>query len=393
MESLIEKSERKAKSTLGLKKRYLFEQIDWSQKLIVILGYRGSGKTTLMLQYLAAAKKKGVYASLDDLFFETNRLANTVAELYEKGIRLFLFDEVHRYQFWSKDLKQIYDDFDDIQIIVSGSSILDLSKGSEDLSRRASLYTLYGFSFREYLSFKKDIQLPVLSITDIVEKHHQLAPDLSELFRFRKDFQDYLEHGYYPFFAEGIGIYPQKLEETIHLVIDTDIAPFEDIQYSTARTMKKLLYVVSQSVPFTPNINKLAEKLQTPRNTILRLLDYLNSAQILSLLRSSAKGDSYLQKPEKIFLQNSNYIYLFAPSQANIGNVRETFFFNQLNVGHRVTSARYGDFLINNDYVFEIGGASKTREQIHGVPNAYLALDIETGSNERIPLWLFGLLY
>jgi hypothetical protein len=181
--------------------------------------------------------------------------------------------------------------------------------------------------------------------------------------------------------------------ETIHLVIDTDIAPFEDIQYSTVRTMKKLLYVISQSVPFTPNINKLALKLESPRNTILRLLDFLHNAQILNLLKSSTKGGTYLQKPEKIFLQNPNFIYLFSQNQANTGNIRETFFFNQLSVKHQVSHAKYGDFLIDNDFVFEIGGVSKTPEQISGVPNAYLAIDTENGNGRRIPLWLFGLMY
>lgn len=393
MENLIQKSEAKTEAASGLAKRYLFQQIDWAQRLIVILGYRGSGKTTLMLQFLSSTSKKGIYFSLDDLYFETNRLVNTVDELYIRGYRLFLLDEVHKYEFWSKDLKQIYDDYSDIQIIVSGSSILDLSKGSVDLSRRAVLYNLHGLSFREYLLFKKNIELPILSLTEIIENHHTLAPELTELFSYRRDFQAYLEHGYYPFFLEGIRVYHQKLEETLHLVIDTDIAPFEDIQYSTVRTMKKLLYVISQSVPFTPNINKLALKLESPRNTILRLLDFLHNAQILNLLRSSTKGGTYLRKPEKIFLQNPNFIYLFSQNQANTGNVRETFFFNQLSVKHQVSHAKYGDFLIDNDYVFEIGGASKTPEQISGVPNAYLAIDTENGNGRRIPLWLFGLMY
>jgi hypothetical protein len=252
---------------------------------------------------------------------------------------------------------------------------------------------LHGLSFREYLLFKKNIELPVLSLNEIIEKHHILTSDLLELFHFRRDFQDYLEYGYYPFFLEGIRVYPQKLMETIHLVIDTDIAPFEDIQYSTVRTMKKLLYVISQSVPFTPNINKLALKLESPRNTILRLLDFLHNAQILNLLKSSTKGGTYLQKPEKIFLQNPNFIYLFSQNQANTGNIRETFFFNQLSVKHQVSHAKYGDFLIDNDFVFEIGGVSKTPEQISGVPNAYLAIDTENGNGRRIPLWLFGLMY
>ncbi|HBS86704.1 MAG: AAA family ATPase [Bacteroidetes bacterium GWF2_38_335] len=393
MEILIEKSEKKAKLISGKKRRYLFDQIDWSQRLIVILGYRGTGKTTLILQHLSVIKEKGIYLSMDDLYFETHRLVETVGKLYDLGYRTFLVDEVHRYGWWSKDLKQLYDDYEDIKVIATGSSILNISKGSADLSRRAAIYYLHGLSFREYLSFQKNINLPPLKLEDILNNHHVIAPDLVDSFNYNKDFQHYLEYGFYPFFMEAKQTYYQKLLETINLVIDTDIAPFEDLQHSTTRTMKKLLYVLSESVPFTPNINKLSDKLETPRNTILRILDFLDKAQIIQLLKTSVKGVSYLQKPEKVYLQNTNFVYMFSPRQANVGNVRETFFLNQLNVVHEVTSARFGDFMVDATYAFEVGGPSKTNEQIRGVPNAYLALHIESGNTNRIPLWLFGMLY
>ncbi len=393
MENLIEKSERKARLFQGKKRRYLYGQIDWGQRLIVVLGYRGSGKTTLMLQYLSSASEKGIYLSLDDFYFETHRLVETVQNLYEMGYRLFLLDEVHRYLWWSRDLKQLYDDYTDIQLIATGSSILDVSKGNADLSRRAAVYSLRGFSFREYLSFQNNTELPVLSLDEILTKHHIIAPDLLDSFRYPVDFQHYLRFGYFPFFLEAKNTYLQKLQETINLVIETDIAPYEELQHSTTRTMKKLLVVLSESVPFTPNINKLSEKLETPRNTILRLLDYMHQAQILHLLRTTTQGVSYLQKPEKIFLHNTNFAYLFSPAKANIGSVRETFFLNQLSALHSVTAPKFGDFMIDSSYVFEVGGATKTNEQIRGVPNAYLALDIEGGNNNRIPLWLFGMLY
>jgi len=393
MEYLIQKSKNKSKLVSEKKKRYLFEQIDWKQRLIVILGYRGTGKTTLLLQYLSTAKQNGIYISLDDFYFETHRIFETVQQLYVLGYRLFLFDEVHRYAPWSKDLKQLYDDFEDIQLIATGSSILDISKGNADLSRRAVLYHLQGLSFREYLHFYKNINIPPLLLHDVVSNHHVIAADLLDLFNYKKDFKHYLEYGYYPFFLEGTKSYFHKLQETINLVIDTDIAPFEELQYATTRAMKKLLFVLSQSVPFTPNINKLSQKLETPRNTILRLLDYMEKAQILLLLKTSAKSDSYLQKPEKIYLQNTNFMYLFSYQLANIGNIRETFFFNQVSAVHELCSARYGDFMVDDTYAFEIGGSAKTNEQIRGIPNAYLALDIENGNANRIPLWLFGMLY
>lgn len=393
MEVLIKKSERKAKSVKEKQKRYLYHQIDWTQSLILILGYRGSGKTTLLLQYLSTSNKKGIYLSLDDFYFETHRLVAFVNELYELGYRLFLLDEVHRYAFWSKDLKQLYDDYNDIQVIATGSSILDISRGNADLSRRASVYHLHGLSFREYLNFQYRTDLSSFTLDDILAKHHALAPELLDSIPVQSYFQDYLKFGYFPFFLESKIGYSQKLQETIQLVIDTDIAPFEELQHSTVRTLKKLLFVLSESVPFTPNINKLAEKLETPRNTVLRLLDILDQAQILRLLRSATKGISYLQKPDKIYLQNPNFIYLFSPTMANVGNVRETFFINQLSAVHHVTSPKFGDFMVDDAYVFEVGGANKTTDQIHGIPNAYLALDIDSGNGKRIPLWLFGMLY
>lgn len=393
MENLIRKSERKARSVKVKKKRYLYEQIDWKQKLILVLGYRGVGKTTLLLQYLSDIQRKAIYISLDDFYFETNRLVESVASLYELGYRVFLLDEVHRYMWWSKDLKQLYDDYEDIQVVSTGSSILDISKGNADLSRRATVYHLYGLSFREYLNFQKNDSLPTLTLEEILNKHHLLAPELLDTFDFDSDFQDYLKFGYFPFFLESKIGYHQKLLETIQLVIDTDIAPFEELQHTTTRTLKKLLFVLSESVPFTPNIQKLSVKLETPRNTVLRLLDLLDQAQILLLLRSSTKGISYLQKPEKIYLQNPNFIHLFSPTMANLGNVRETFFLNQLRAVHSVTAPKYGDFLVHDAYVFEVGGSSKTTDQIQGIPHAYLALDIKGGSNRRVPLWLFGMLY
>lgn len=393
MDRLIEKSGNKAKQVADKHRRYLFGQIDWEQRLIIVLGYRGVGKTTMLFQYLSSTESKGIYLSLDDFYFETNRLVETVRQLYASGHRRFLLDEVHRYLYWSKDLKQIYDDHEDIRIVATGSSILDVSKGHADLSRRAAVYHLHGLSFREYLRFRKNVELPAVALSEILGRHHEIAPEYSDAFRFPSDFSDYLKYGHFPFFIESKRTYLQKLEETINLVIDTDIAPHEDLQHSTARTMKKLLYVLSGSVPFTPNINKPAEKMETTRNTLLRLLGYLDKARILQLLKADTKGVSYLQKPEKIYLHNTNFIHLFSPNQPNFGSIRETFFFNQLAVMHSVTSSKFGDFMVDDTHVFEVGGANKTRDQIRGLPNAYLALDIRGGKEERIPLWLFGMLY
>ena len=393
MERLIKKSERKTNGIKRTHKRYLYSKINWNDRLILLLGHRGTGKTTLLIQHLYSRKDGSIYLSLDDIYFETNRLIYVVEEFYEKGYRNFYLDEVHRYLYWSKDLKQLYDDYDDIHIIATGSSILDLSKGTADLSRRAIVYTLQGLSFREYLLFEKNISLEIISVKDILTDHQQIATDYLDHFSWEKDFNNYLKYGYYPFFLEGKQSYFSKVSQMINLVIDTDIAPFEELNYSTVRILKKLLFVISESAPFKPNISKLSERLDTPRNTLLRLIDLLSQAKIINLLRAETKGVSYLQKPEKIYLENTNLMHIFADQKPNIGNLRETFFFNQLIQCHSITGLKYADFMIDENYTFEIGGSSKSTQQIKGVPNAFLALDIKAGSSKHIPLWLFGMLY
>ena len=392
MESLLFKSNKKVANSIDKIKRLIYDDIHWDERLILLLGYRGVGKTTLMLQRLREFGEKGIYFSMDDLYFETNRLVTVVEELYTLGYRAFFIDEVHRYSFWSKDLKQLYDDYEDIHLVATGSSILEVAKGQGDLSRRAIVHQLQGLTFREYLQFEKKIKLSPIDLETILERHHEISADLSEQFSLKKDFNNYLKNGYFPFYKENKSVYFQKLSETINLVIDIDIAPFEELNYNTVRTMKKLLYVISQSVPFVPNITKLSERLEAPRNTILRLLDLLHQAKIIKLLHAENEKMSYLKKPEKIFLENTNFMYLFAEGKANIGSVRETFFFNQLGQNHRVTASKWGDFMVDEKYTFEVGGSNKNFKQIKGVPNSYLAIDIENGTGNKVPLWLFGML-
>jgi hypothetical protein len=392
MEILIAKSSKKAASVSRKGKRLIYGEMQWNERLILLLGYRGVGKTTILLQRLQEVGEKGIYFSLDDLYFENHRLITVVEQLYANGYRAFFMDEVHRYRFWSKDLKQLYDDFDDIHLIATGSSILEVAKGQADLSRRAVVYKMQGLTFREYLQLEKKIALQPLDLETILERHHEISEDLLEQFSMKRNFMNYLKYGYFPFFMENKTMYYQKLSETLNLVIDIDIAPFEDLNYNTVRTMKKLLYVISQSVPFIPNITKLSERLEAPRNTILRLLDLLDQAKIIKLLKTENEKLSYLQKPEKIFLENTNFVYYFAEGKANIGAVRETFFYNQLRQKHRVSASKFGDFMVDEKYTFEIGGPNKTFQQIKGVPNSYLALDVENGVGNKIPLWLFGML-
>lgn len=393
MNKLIDFSKKKSAAVSTGFKRFLIDEIDWNERFILILGQRGAGKTTLLLQRMKQ-EKNGIYLSLDDIYFEANRLILTLDSLYKEGYRAFYLDEVHRYEYWAKDVKNAYDNYPNIKIVATGSSILELSKGREDLSRRAAVYTLPGLSFREFLNLQHGIRLETIGLEELLTEHQHLSAEISDSTDVLKAFREYLRLGYYPYFKEGIRSYPQKLREATNLVLDVDIALYEDLNALTVRNMKKLMYVLSQSVPFTPNISKLSQKLDIPRNTILKILDLLDRAGVLALLHSHVRGGSYLQKPEKIYLQNPNLMFLFSDNRPAAGTLRETFFLNQVQVRHKVTTSRFADFMVDDVWTFEVGGPSKTGEQIRGVPNAFIAADeIEEGTGKKIPLWLFGFLY
>jgi predicted AAA+ superfamily ATPase len=330
--------------------------------------------------------------SLDDFMFETNDLIKIIEDLYKQGYRRFYFDEIHRYPEWSRILKQVYDDYNDVYIMATGSSILDINKGNADLSRRAVIYNIQGLSFREYLMLEKNIYTSSIKLEDIVNNHQAISSELLETFSWEDDFHNYLKFGYYPFFKESKKNYSGKLEQTAHLIIENDITAFENLNYKTIHSLKKLLFVISQSVPFIPNVSKLSKNLDIPRNTLLRLLSLLDQAKLIKLLHSGTKGISYLQKPDKIYLENTNLMYMFSEGKPNIGSIRETFFLNQVSYLHSTTSSKFGDFMIDEEFTFEVGGSTKGLKQIKGVPLSYLALDIKAGSGKNIPLWLFGFL-
>ncbi|WP_338224160.1 ATP-binding protein [Algoriphagus confluentis] len=395
MERLITYSNRNLRDLKTSFQRYLFQRIDWNQRLILILGHRGSGKTTLMLQKMSMENvSESIYLSLDDFYFEGNRLVELVEDLYQKGYRRFFLDEVHRYAYWSSDLKTLFDQYSDAYFVVSGSSILGVSKGNADLSRRAAQYQLAGMSLREFIHLEKGLEFSKISLDELLQNSQEISTLISDQIDILSVFQQYVVYGYYPFYRQSKELYAGRLIETTHVVLEMDIAPFEDLTHKSVQTMKKLLYIISESVPFIPNVSKLAERLEVSRNTVLKVLDLLHQAQILNLLRSATHGVSFLQKPEKIYLQNPNLAYALSPIAVNQGNIRESFFFNQLQVMHQVSYPKFGDFMVDQGYYFEIGGPNKSAHQILGVPNSYLALDgIKTGNANRIPLWTFGFLY
>jgi predicted AAA+ superfamily ATPase len=398
MEKLFELFYNRLKRVDTVFERYLMKQIDWDETLIGITGARGVGKTTLMLQYIkktfGGMPKNVLYVSLDNLWFSENKLFDLAQEFSQQGGKVLFLDEVHKYENWSQEIKNIYDSFPDMKVIFTGSSILEIRRGNADLSRRAMHYFLYGLSFREYVALDHKIDLPVCDFTALLENHLQYLEDIHAKIKPVPAFQNYLKFGYFPYSNKKTTSYYSKLEETVNLILESDLPAIEHIEISSVRKIKKLLTIIARMVPFTPKITELAAKVEVTRNSLLKFLFLLESASLLSLLGSNVSGLNSLAKPEKIYLHNPNLIYALAQEKPDIGNIRETFFYNQMSAFHKVTYSNKTDFCVDDQYFFEVGGKNKGHEQIVGLQNAYLALDnIEYGHHNIIPLWMFGLLY
>ena len=397
MEKLFIKHRKKINQINLTYVRDITNKIVWKDRLIGIKGARGVGKTTLILQYIKQNFKFGadnLYVSLDDVYFSGNSLIDFTENFVQNGGKYLFLDEVHRYKNWAQELKNIYDDFPDLKIVFTGSSILDIVKAKADLSRRAVLYNIFGLSFREYLLFTKNINLNKFSLEEILHNHENITDTVINQIKPLPVFKKYLQSGYYPFFMEYPETYHLRLEQVVNLVLETDIPAMKSVNLEGITKLKQLLYVISTSVPFKPNILKLSEKTGISRNSLVYYLNYLEEAQILHLLYKDTKGVSLLQKPEKVYLDNTNLIHTISYQIANLGNERESFFLNQLSQNHIVTYSNKSDFLIDNKYTFEIGGKNKNSKQIKNIQDSYLAIDnIEYGYKNKIPLWLFGFLY
>jgi len=395
MEKLIEKSDRKISMvSLGFK-RYLYNQINRSNQLIAIKGARGTGKTTLLLQLASNHKLDEVlYVALDDLFFTENTLYSLAEKFVKLGGKLLLLDEVHKYPNWSRELKLIYDDFTKLKVIFTSSSILDINKGESDLSRRAVTYPLPELSFREYLLLYEKIDLPVLSLHSILDNHKAISLDLVKQFTPFKYFSKYLEVGNYPYYENNKEEYYQKLMNTVNLILDVDLQTTENLDYQTLTKLKRLLFVISSNVPFTPNILKISESIQLNRNALVRALQLLDRAALIRTMYKQTRSISLLNKPDKLWMHNTNLMFAISGNQVEKGTIRETFFMQHLANKHQLSLPKKGDVLVDDTYVFEIGGKNKTNQQIAGLTNAFLVKDdIEIGFQNSIPLWLFGLLY
>jgi predicted AAA+ superfamily ATPase len=389
-------------------KRYLFEKINLDDKMIAIYGARGVGKTTILLQYLKELQNKNknaLYISLDYPFLSGVDLIDIVEEFVNKGGEYLLLDEVHRYNDFSSYLKTIYDIFD-IKVVVTGSSAISLLNAKSDLSRRITLYNLAGFSFREFLELKYSKNLQTYSLEEILKNHIDIAKAISTK-TILDDFKEYLEVGYYPFYFDKRFSYYQNLLNTINLTIDIDLTTLGLIEQKYTYKLKKLLEVVCQSKPFEVNYTKIAKLAEISRVKLYDYISFLNDAQMLLLIEENAKGLKKINKPAKIYLNNTNLLYAYCQNQET-GTIRETFFVNQISTKHKLHTSKQGDFLVDETYTFEVGGANKSfkrpskattpqgkaRGQIKDVKNSFVvADDIEVGLKAKIPLWLFGFLY
>lgn len=376
--------------------RSLFKNINWKQRMVGIRGLRGTGKTTMLLQYLKFhLKEKGLYVSADHPYFYDNSLLDLADQFEKDGGAVMLIDEIHKYPRWSTELKNIYDGYPGLRIIFTASSALEIQKGEADLSRRVITYELAGLSFREYLEFEHELKFSTLSLDAILKNKEDFTQEMLQHLKPLPLFKKYLSNGYFPFSKKDTQAeFSIKLNQVINTVLESDLAAIEQYTASNVVSIKKLLGIISESVPFTPNISALATKMKLGRDTVNNFLLQLERGRLLNLLHQQTKGVAALQKPDKIYLENTNLSYALK-NAPDVGSLRETFFLNQLkNAGHQVGLPKAGDFIIDGKWTVEIGGKTKESKQIKAVKNSFLVLDdIESSYQNRIPLWAFGFLY
>lgn len=378
--------------------RNLETTISWDARLIGIKGARGCGKTTLLLQHIkkdfAAKLDNALYVSLDNIWFANNQLIDLVDYFIKQGGTHIFLDEVHKYPNWATEIKNLYDEFPSLHIIFTGSSLLQIIDSRADLSRRALVYYLPGLSFREYLQMETKIQYPILTITDVLLRHSTFTHEIVRQVKPFIHFKNYLEWGYYPYYLEGVKDYNQRLEGTVLMILEQELPLLRNVEPAYVQKVKQLLGIIAESAPFIPNVTKLSERIGINRQTFITYLNYLEQANLIRLLYRDTQGIGLLQKPDKIFLDNTNLMHLLSNGSPDVGSSRETFVANQIAQVAEVKFSVQSDFLVNGQYTIEVGGKNKTRKQLQGLEDAFIAADdIEYGTGKRVPLWLFGFLY
>lgn len=369
--------------------RYMYDRINWDARMIGLMGPRGIGKTTLVLQHCKEQlpRNESLYVQAEDFYFASHRLVELADTFVKMGGKYLIIDEIHKYKDWSRELKLIYDYHSELHVVFTGSSVLDIAKGAYDLSRRALMYEMQGLSYREYLELFHDIHFPICTLQQLLQQEVEIPYGFLPL----QYFSDYLQRGYYPFSNDDIR---QYIQQVVNATIDTDIPQYADLSIATARKLKRLLAIIAQSAPFKPNMSQIGGQLEISRNNVADLCAYLEKAGLIGQLRTSTGGIQGLGKVDKVYLDNPNLIYALGSPNTEIGTVRETFFFNQTHFLFPVTVSPISDFLIDSKYTFEVGGKKKKQRQLQDIADGYVVKDdIETGYGNIIPLWMFGMLY
>lgn len=389
METLYQKFETLLHSTTTDFKRYLYDNVSWESRMIGIIGARGVGKTTMIIQHIKEKldSKKALYVSADDMYFGENRLIDLAENFYKNAGEYLFIDEIHKYTHWSRELKNIYDSFPTLKVVFTGSSVLDILKGSADLSRRAIIYKLQGLSFREYLKLFHNYESDIYTLNQIINNEVKLENIQHPL----PLFNDYLRRGYYPFGIENE--MSLRLGQIIVQTLESDIPQYANLNVGTSRKLKRLLSIIAESVPFKPNFSKISEMISVSRNSLDDYFSYMEKAGLIGQLRNETGGIRGLGKVDKVYLDNTNIIFNLVGEKSNVGNLRESFFFNQMRVKNEVISSKKADFVIKH-YTFEVGGTSKQQNQIEKDGKSFVVKDdIEYGYRNVIPLWAFGLNY
>lgn len=400
METLIRTSQRLVNSVQMTTFRYLYNQINWDDRLIMIKGARGVGKTTMLRQHIKAAfgpSGSALYASCDNLWFSSNRIIDLADWHYNHGGTHLYLDEIHRYKGnWQQEIKNIYDSYPDYHVAFTGSSMIHLDSALADLSRRCLPYTLYGLSFREYLSFEGIANIEPLSLEEILDPTHRaewtILNHLPE--KVLALFGRYIGKAYFPFYTpNNIPEYYGRIERLLDTIINRDIPDFEKVEYETLHKLSRLLYVMSTETPFTLNVQSLSKKIEVSRNTIIKMFELLDKGAVVRCVYSGWRSPKSVAKPGKVLFNNTDILAALS-SLNEVGTIRETFVASMLAPQHKLMDPPTGDFLVDEKYLFEVGGKSKSFKQIADIPNSFVVADEEeTGFGSRIPMWIFGFLY